>query len=350
MLFLWACIIETEPLLLDPIFLQVKTMHKSNNYSFVVKGVILTLILLLSVLWQSLNSSAAAAKDVLRLALLPIPESLPIHLGMENGYFSELGLEIEIIPVGSAVERDQLMQAARIDGMINEVHGAALFNRSNPQMQIISTTRSTARAVPMFRILAAPGTTITEEEDLKGVAIGVSKNTIIDYVTERVLQKSGLQGGDIVTRSVPVLPERMQLLLSGQLKAATLPDPLGFAALAAGATEVANDREIGLNGIVLSFSLAAINEKGEAVMKFMRAWKRAAGEINKNPEQYRDLMLKKIRVPKNVQNTYPIPPLSEGEPVPQDQWDDAIDWLLEKELLKSRVPYESSSTDKFISP
>ena len=59
---------------------------------------------------------------------------------------------------------------------------------------------------------------------------------------------------------------------------------------------------------------------------------------------------KKIRVPGNVQDTYPIPPLSEGESVPQEQWDDAINWLLEKELLKSRVPYESSTTDKFISP
>ncbi len=309
---------------------------------------ILTVVFIMSMILHPIFSCAAAAKDVLRVALLPIPDSLPIHLGVENGYFTNLGLEVEVIPVGSAVERDQLMQAGRIDGMINEVHGAALFNRSRPQMQIISTTRSSARPVPMFRILTSPGTASKEAADLKGLAISVSKNTIIDYVTERVLQKGGLKEGEIVTRSVPVLPERMQLLLSGQLKAATLPDPLGFAAIAAGAVEVATDREINLNGIVLSFSVSAIDEKEEAVMKFMQAWKKGAAEINENPEQYRDLMLRKIRVPKNVQDTYPVPPLSEGEAVSLDQWEDAVDWLIEKELLKTRVSYGSSTTEKFL--
>jgi len=295
-----------------------------------------------------MNRDAVADTGALRLALLPIPDTLPIHLAVENGYFADMDLSVEILPVGSAVERDQLMQAGRVDGMINEVHGAALFNRDGAKLKIVSTTRSSARSVPMFRILAAPGANIKSTMDLADVPIGVSKNTIIEYVTERVLQQTGVESPAIVTRSVPVLPERLQLLLSGQLKAATLPDPLGYSAVQAGAVEVANDQEIGLNGIVLTFSTEAVNKKTEAVQKFMDGWMRAAAEINADPDKFRDLMLKKIRVPKNVQQTYPIPPLTPGESVSREQWEDAVAWLVEKELLDSEIPYEEGVTDQFL--
>ena len=86
------------------------------------------------------SSSAALAVDEsknLRLALLPIPDVLPIYLAQEKGYFSEAGITVETLPVGSAIERDQLMQAGRIDGMINELSGAASFNRNENQVQVV---------------------------------------------------------------------------------------------------------------------------------------------------------------------------------------------------------------------
>lgn len=309
---------------------------------------------LLSVLLLSGMAAVAVATEVeadkqLRIAVLPIPDVLPLFVAEANGYFEQEGIVVEALPVGSALERDQLMQAGRIDGMINEVGGAALFNRDKVQMKIVSYARVPLEQAPLFRILAAPGSTITGAADLAGVPVAVSRNTVIEYITGRLLTSEGVAEKDLSFASVPVLPERMQLLLAGQIKAATLPDPLAYAALEAGAVEVTNDLKLAdLSASVISFSAAAVAGKHRAVGKFMRAWDRAAADLNDDPEKYRELMLARIRVPKHVQQSFRIPPFPRGLVPSLAQWHDAQEWLIEKKLLDSAASYEDSVTDEFL--
>lgn len=308
---------------------------------------------ILSVMTCLIVSSAVAEEkqtgEEIRLALLPIPDVLPVYVAEEKGYFEDAGIEVESLTVGSAVERDQLMQAGRIDGMINEVGGAALFNRESVQMQIVSYARIPLGDAPLFRVLVAPGTDFDDVKELAGIPVAVSKNTVIEYITERLLQAGGVEDENISFKSVPVLPERLQLLLAGQIKAATLPDPLGFAALQAGAIEVTNDLSVShLSASVVSFSKKSLIEKEETVKKFMAAWNRAVKDLNSNPEEYRELMLKKIRVPKNVQQTFKIPQFPEAAVPTESQWDDVQNWLIKKALLKKKVSYADSVTTEFL--
>lgn len=294
-------------------------------------------------------SASAAEKTALRLALLPIPDVLPVYVALEKGYFKELGVEVEPLPVGSAVERDQLMQAGKIDGMINEISGAANFNREKNQVKIVSIARSPIGDNPLFRILAAPKSGIKTVADLAGVPIGISKNTVIEYISTRLLTAGGLKKGDINYKSVPVLPERLQLLLQGQLKAVTLPDPLGAAAMKAGAIEVVSDtksREVSAS--VITFSSKTIAERGALVKNFMIAWDRAAGDLNEDPAGYQELMLKKIRVPKNIQGEFAIPPMPRKALPTKAQWDDVMAWMLEKKLITKPLNYADSVTADFL--
>ncbi len=296
-------------------------------------------------------SSMVYAKDnaLLRVAVLPIPDILPIYVAEENGYFSTRGIDVEILTVGSAVQRDQLMQASRIDGMLNEIGGAALFNREKQQLKIITYARIPLQKAPLFRVLAAPKSGITQVRELQDIPIAVSKNTVIEYITKRLLQQQGIAEENITFASVPVLPERMQLLLSNQIKAATLPDPLGFAAIQAGAVEVINDLQLpDLSASVLSFSQQAVSEKSETLQKFMAAWDKAAADLNADPEKYRPLLLEKIRVPKHVQQSFSIPPYPRGKVPTREQWDDVNEWLVAQGLLKEAVAYQISVTDEFL--
>ena len=303
-------------------------------------------------LFFSVASVAAGAGEEdrhLRLALFPIPSVLPIFVAEENGYFQELGITIETLPVGSAVERDQLMQAGRIDGMINEISGAAIFNREKSQVKIVAIARSPIGTRPIFRILAAPGSGLTTVKDLAGVPIGISKNTVIEYITNRLMAAGGVEAEAIKYKSVPVLPERLQLLLSGQIKAATLPDPLGASAIQAGAVEIVNDTALaGVSASVVSFSTAALTGKTEAVKQFMVGWDRAVSDLNADPAKYKELMLKKIRVPKNVHDSFSIPPYPRKVVPSRQQWDDVMAWMVEKKLLSSPLAYEDSITSDFL--
>ena len=285
----------------------------------------------------------------LRLALLPIPDVLPIYVAEEKGYFAELGIVVESLSVGSAVERDQLMQAGRIDGTINEISGAASFNRDKSRVKIIAVARSPIGNSPLFRLLAAPGSNIKTITDLADIPIGISKNTVIEYITTRLLEAGGVAPAAIKYTSVPVLPERLQLLLTGQLKAVTLPDPLGASAIKGGAIEIVSDTALrSVSASVITFTNAVLVNKKETVKKFMAAWDKACADLNSDPASYQTLMLKKIRVPKNVQKDFHVPPMPRKELPTRAQWDDVMAWMLEKNLLTKPLAYEESVTSEFL--
>ena len=292
---------------------------------------------------------AGQENTTLRLALLPIPDVLPVYVATEKGYFVEQGITVEALSVGSALERDQLVQAGSVDGMINEISGAATFNRDQARVKIVSIARSPIGDSPLFRVLAAPGSNLKTVADLAGVPIGISKNTVIEYITTRVLEAGGVSAQAIAYQSIPVLPERFQLLLSGQVQAAVLPEPLGTSAIAAGAVEIVNDTALkSVSVSVVTFTDEVLKNKSDTVKKFMVAWDRACADLNNDPGAFRALMLQKIRLPKNIQNTFNIPPMPRHEVPTKAQWDDVMTWMLEKKLLSAPLAYEGSVTEAFL--
>lgn len=285
----------------------------------------------------------------LKVALLPLPDVLPFWVASEKGYFSRQKLEVKPIPVISPIDRDQLMQSGEIDGMLTELVTVASFNRERTRVKIVTVARKPQDGHSLFSIIAAPGSGIRKALDLKQVPIGVSKNTVIEYLTERLLSSSGLSGDDIKTASVPVIPERYQLLLQGRLKAATLPEPLASSAVAAGALTVVSDRSNPMYSIsVIAFSEESLQTKSTAVSGFVKAWDAAVADINRNPESFREIMLQKIRVPNNVAESYAIPSYPRVGPPNRNQWEDAIDWMISKTLLDLPVSYDESVTAAFI--
>ena len=177
------------------------------------------------------GAEIASRSSPLRVALLPILDVFPFHVAESQGVFARLGVDVKPVPVASALERDQMMQSGQIDGMLTEINTTAAFNRSSPSIRIVRFARIAYPDYPLFRILSSPGSKITSAAQLSGVGIGIAKNTVIEYVTDRLLAAKGLRPEHIVKQSVPVIPERFQLLLQGRIQAAVLPDPLARSAM-----------------------------------------------------------------------------------------------------------------------
>jgi len=295
------------------------------------------------------SQASEPARQPLKVALLPILDAFPFYVAQEHGYFKMEGIKVEAIPTASALERDQLMQSGQIDGMLSEMTAAAVFNREKTQVKIVGVLREAYPDSPLFRILAAPNSGIESVSDLAGVPIGISKNTIIEYVTDRLLAEKGLTGDKVVKKSIPVIPERCQLLLQGRIKAATLPDPLAKSAIKAGAKEIISDSAYPRYAIsVFIFNLNAIENKQESIRRFLRAWDKAVERIRQEPDALVPLLLKKIRVPKNVQQGYRLPRYPFSKVPDSAQWADVMDWMVKKGLLVKPQPYSVSVTTSFL--
>ncbi len=291
------------------------------------------------------------AKISLKIAFLPIIDVLPYYIADSSGYFSDENLNAKALIVANPVARNRLMQSGAIDGMLNELSTLALFNRDEIILKGVMTVRKPMSDSPYFRIIAAPKSNIKNVQDLKDIPIAVSKNTIIEYITDRILLSEGLSSESIITKNIPVIPERFQLLMRGKIKAATLPDPLAQAAIKAGAIPVIDDLAYPQFSLsVISFTNALVENNPKEIAGFVRGWNRAVADLNANPESFRKLFLEKIRVPENIQNTFKIPQFPKAQIPGKEQWQDVIEWLNDKKLLDHDPGYNKSVTGLFIQP
>ena len=307
------------------------------------------LIILMVLLTAPLSGCGSQEPGTIKMALLPIVDVLPMYVAEQNGYFEAEGIQVELVPVKSGQERDALMQANEVDGMLTDLQGVGLFNREEVQVKALIMARKAYLDSPLFRLLAAPGSDIDDISDLAGVKIGVGKNTVIEYLTDRMLEKSGLSADQITVENIAAIPVRFEQLMNGQIMAATLPDPLASGAIAAGAKLIVDDSQFTeYSQSVLAFSLKTIKEKPETLKKFLTAWNKAVTDLNANPAAYDDLLIEKGRVPESVQGSYAMPPFPEGEITSEAQWADVVRWLMDKGLLEREIPYEEAVDTSFL--
>ena len=291
----------------------------------------------------------AGAEGVLRIALLPILDVLPFHVAQQNGYFEQLGVRVEPVPVKSAQERDTLMQTGQVDGMLTDLISPILFNQQEVQIKVVRTARKAYPESPLFRLLARPGSDLASPADLAGVEIAISQNTVIEYITDRMLENAGLSPDQIAIQEVSAIPVRFELLINGEIAAATLPDPLASGAVAAGAVLVVDDSSIeDLSQSILTFGVSALETKPEAVRRFLQAWEMAVAELNSNPDAYAPLLIEVGRVPESIQGTYRMPPYPEASVPSPEQLADVVQWAQAKGLVANDVPYEGTVDASFL--
>lgn len=294
-------------------------------------------------------AAPASGQTTIRVAVLPILDALPMYVAQQEGLFKAHGVNVEFIPSASAAERDQVVAAGQADALINEIVSTILYNKDKTQVQIVRFARSASKEDPMYRILASGKSGITNAEGLKGIPIGISQGTVIDYITDRLLQAEGLSKDDIKKIPVPKIGDRMALLGTGELKAATLPDPLASLAIEQGAKVILDDTshpELGYSTI--AFRKPFIDQNPEAVKGFLAAIEEATTQINQNPEKWSNLLTEQKLVPASIVGAYKIPKMVTASVPTEAQWDDVLAWEKENNLVSKDISYQESVNANFL--
>ncbi|MGD8805825.1 MAG: MetQ/NlpA family ABC transporter substrate-binding protein [Chloroflexota bacterium] len=293
--------------------------------------------------------SGQSEPTTIRLAVLPILDALPMYVAQEQGYFEDEDLVVEFIPVTSAAERDQVIQAGRADGMINEILSTLFYNNEQPEVTIVRYARIPTPDFPQFYILSSANSGIMSVDDLKGQDIGISEGTIIEYSTDRLLQAEGLTSDEISTIAVPRIPDRMALLSSGELPAANLPDPLATLAIQGGAHIIVDDSKYPEYGhSTISFRNEFVEENGDALRGFLAALERAVGNINQDKEQFSGLLTERSLVPEPLVGSFTVPDFPTASVPPISQWDDVVDWALQKDYIETQLVYDDSVDGSYL--
>jgi NitT/TauT family transport system substrate-binding protein len=297
----------------------------------------------------AITAQTAPATTTIRFAALPIIDMVPLYVAEREGLFAAAGLKVDFIPVGAAPERDQLLAAGKADGAVNETQAVILFNRDKVTMRSVRWALRPAAGSPHFFVLASKGSGIKGAAGLKGVEIGVSQGTVIEYVTERLLEAAGLARADIKTIPVPKMSDRMALLASGQVKAATMPDPLATLALNQGAVVAVDDSahpEYGTS--VISFRKDFLDANPAAIKAFLAAIEKATALVNASPAKYASILAERQLVPPAIAGSFRLPLFPSAGVPSKAEFEDALAWLKEKAMVTKDVSWADSVDPGFL--
>lgn len=286
---------------------------------------------------------------VLRIGLLPIIDTLPIHVADKEGLFREQGITVELQSFSSALARDAAMKAGALDGQLNDLISTSILNKDGEIVQIVRSALATNDTRPIFQILASPKSNIAGPADLKGKKIAISNNTVIDWATDQLLLTAGVQPADIQRENVVDIPLRLQLLSQGQVDAATLPEPLASQAINNGAKSVIADTgsNIGTTSSFV-FTTKTIGSKPDAARRFLAAYEEAVSRINNNFDSYRDLMVERKLLREELKAGFEAMPFPAAR-VPSDaEVTRYSDWLVAKKIIDTPLVYSRMVNGEFL--
>jgi len=276
----------------------------------------------------------------LKMGVLPLVSALPVFVAVEKGYFAEENLNGELGTFNSALEEDAALQAGEIDGYFNDPINAIVMINGGVDMSIIKSPYIGIEENRMFAILVSPESEITSVDELKGVEVAISYSTNIEYMQDKILEYYGFTGDEIASQEVKQIPVRLQLLLSGGLEAAILPEPLISAAELQGARVTADDRVISFSETVIALDNSLMEQDSTLKERFLNACEKAANKLNTDPESCTELLYTKCSVPETLRGTYEIPYFVENYLPTEEEIDEIQEWLVLKGVLSEKLPYD----------
>lgn len=324
-------------------------MKRPGNTTLAILALSLMTVLAISGCAPTKTSTAmrppvAVKPAVIRIGTLATQDSLPLWVAEDKGYFAKAGVsDVKIIPFQSAVECQAAFTAGAVDALMTDLIVSSNLRASGTKVIIPTVMLGANTAQGRFAIVGAPGTAFKSLADLKGVPVGTSSPTITEYVLDKLMAEAGVAASDVKTEEVKKMPVRFQLLMAGQLKAASLPEPFISLALQQGAYIVpgGDDTKARVN---LSQTVLCVNEafahspQGAAALKdVLSAWDSAVSDINASPDSFRATLVTKANLPAPLAKTYSVSSYPKAMPPSSADIQRVLDWMKQKGYLRAPV-------------
>ncbi len=278
----------------------------------------------------------------IHVGLMPDTDSLPIIMAQEKGYFADEGLQVDIQQFKSAMDRDAALQSGNLDGAVSDMLAVAFAKSGGFDVKVTSATDGS------YKLIAGKGEAIQSVKDLTGKDVAVSKNTIIEYVTDQVLASQQMPTENINKVVIPQIPTRLEMLQNGKLAAATLPEPMASIAVHNGCKYITGSDALGINPGVMMFTAKAVSEHKAELAAFYRAYNRAVRYLNQTDRsEYMELVVEKGGFPPAAKEALVLPVYHEAALPAEKDVVDCLQWLQQKQLVKTAYTYKDIIVDVF---
>ena len=276
---------------------------------------------------------------ILQLGTLPVLQALPLFVAAEKGYFKEAGINVELVTFNSAMEKDVALSSGQIAGYFGDLMTPMVLAANGTNVKIVAENFNTPGDRRMFAVVVAPKYPKKDLRDIAAAGIASSSNTVLEYLMVRLLEAKKIPAGKMHLIEVKSIPIRFQMLVSNQVPAAILPEPLVTLAELKGGRIAVDDAGPGISATVLAFSDEYLAKYPETVKSFLAAIEKANDFINTNPDEVRPIMNRECKVPEPLQQSFAIPKFPKLGLPRSEEVMDVYRWLREKHIIKTEMGY-----------
>lgn len=289
------------------------------------------------------QKTAAQETKTITIGVLPDTDSVPFVIADKQGYFKKAGVDVKVQQFKSAKDRDSAFQSGNLDAVITDVLAVAFAKEGGFDVKITSKTDGN------YKLLVGKNTNINSVSDLKGKSIAISKNTLIEYATDKLLQSANYSDNDVKKQVVAQIPTRLEMLQNGKIDSATLPEPMASLAIKNGAKLIDSTDKHSINPGVLAFSEKTIKENSDAIKKVYAAYNEAVDYLNNEPvSSYVDVLIDEIGFPKDIKDSIVLPKYTKAEMSKKNDVTDVLAWMKSKGLIKNSYEFKDLIDDTFV--
>jgi len=314
-------------------------------------GFVSSAVILALVNYLGFSSGLARAQKILRLrvGIIPITEMLTIYVAADKGYFTQEGLEVEMIPMtGGAVILPSLLSGS-IDIAYSNIVSIILARAEGMPLKIIIHNKSedstkSPDAPGGYKggsaIMVRANSDIRSAKDIKGRTFAVNTLNGINWLFAQEWMR--LRGADPAKAKWVEVPfQHMEVALdTGRVDAITAADPILTVLKTTGKGKILDYyfSRVKPNVMVASFVATenGIKEHPEVMQKFVRAMSRAIEYANTHKDEWPSILTKHLKIDLGLLNKMEGGHRFEGK-VNMEQLEWYMDLMAKRGLLQKRI-------------
>lgn len=296
----------------------------------------LSIVLLLSLLFLVGCTKTESTEETpvkLIVGVMPAVDAAPIFLAKEQGYFEEMGIDVDIQLFTNAQDRQSALQTGAIDGAMSDM--IALVTNVQGGFDLKGTTLTDG----MFPVLVRDG--FVEKGD---VTVAMMEVSVSNYLADEWLSN------DYTVEKIYIneIPARLEMIKNGNVDMGIFPEPLATMGTLDGLEKRLYETKDGYCPDVFVFTGKAIEEKSEAIEAYHRAIDRAVFDIQGDDGLARDILIEKLKLKPEIRDLIDLPVYKLTNLPDQDYVQNIIKWtsvVLGKEI---DIDAESLFERKFV--
>ncbi len=268
-----------------------------------MKNKFITLILfILTILSVSCSKEQTQS---LKIGLMPAVDIAPILLAEKNGYFEELGLDVDLQIYTNAQNRQTALQTNEIDGAMTDIVALITNNAEGFKLKGVLSTDG------MFPLLVNP-----KHIDDKDIKVGMMEISVSNYLVEKYLNNEY----NYKKVYINAIPTRLEAIATADIQRGLIPEPIASIGEMNGLIKVIYEGIPSESLDILAFTDKAISEKSKSIKLFIEAYGKAVSDIQKDSSLARDVLMESLNtLPPQIKDSITLPPYNKPT-LPSDKF------------------------------